>query len=545
MVRQRDFHILLGRAEGPLVVKMEQSDGPAVFLLAPASFDIGAAAHWARSRRQLAERVRIAAPRSLRKAVIERASDALDRRAVSMLSERFPIHSSRTIGCGWQNRLLGATLVGLPAAAYLVPLAAGLFIHAFFSVSFLACVGLRLVAAMTATPPRIAPLRRFSPSQMPVYSVLVPLYREAEIIPDLLVALGRIVWPRGKLEIKLVCEADDRETLEALRVHRLQPFVEIVEVPAGLPRTKPKALAYALPMTAGEFVVLYDAEDRPHPLQLVEAWQRFRAENDEMLACLQAPLVILNGDRGMLPRMFAFEYAALFRGLLPWLSRHRTIVPLGGTSNHFRRSALEAVGGWDPFNVTEDADLGARLARFGYRVSTISRPTYEDAPETLANWLGQRTRWFKGWLETWLVHMRQPVRLSRELGAASFLLAQILFVGMVMSSLAYPVFLASFFYISAELASIHSIGMARSVILVIDIANICLGYVTFLVLGRRTLLPHERPTFWITVLLTPFYWCLLSLAAWRSLWKLYREPHFWEKTHHPRRDHAARAASAP
>src|SRR5690606_21252526 len=176
-----------------------------------------------------------------------------------------------------------------------------------------------------------------------------------------------------------------------------------------------KALAFALPLSGGEFVTLYDAEDEPDPMQLAEAWHRFRREGPE-LAVLQAPLEISNRSQSPLARMFAFEYAGLFRRLLPWLSSQRLVLPLGGTSNHFRRAALEAVGGWDPYNVTEDADLGVRLARFGYRAATLTLPTREDAPDQLGAWMRQRTRWYKGWLQTWLVHTRQPLRLTRELG---------------------------------------------------------------------------------------------------------------------------------
>ena len=186
-------------------------------------------------------------------------------------------------------------------------------------------------------------------------------------------------------------------------------------MPPGPPRTKPKALNYALQLIRGDYVVLYDAEDRPHPLQLLEAWRRFET-GDEWLACVQAPLQISNGTRGIIPLMFAFEYSALFRGLLPWLSGHRALLPLGGTSNHFRKNALDEIGGWDPYNVTEDADIGLRLARFGYHTGTISLPTWEDAPEALSIWLPQRTRWFKGWLQSWLVHMRSPKALLRDVG---------------------------------------------------------------------------------------------------------------------------------
>ena len=267
--------------------------------------------------------------------------------------------------------------------------------------------------------------------------MLIALYKEAEIISELLAALDALVWPRSKLEIKLICEADDTETLQAIRAHKLPSVVEVIEVPVHGPRTKPKALAYALPATSGEYVVLYDAEDRPHPLQLVEASQRFR-DGGPRLACLQAPLEISNRDQGPMARLFAFEYAALFRGLLPWLAARSLLLPLGGTSNHFRRSVLDEIGGWDPYNVTEDADLGLRLARFGYRVETIRCPTYEDAPEDLKTWLPQRTRWFKGWLQTWLVHMRNPRLVAGDLGLRSVAVLNVLFAGMLISAIANP-----------------------------------------------------------------------------------------------------------
>jgi hypothetical protein len=399
--------MLLGRAPGTFSARYEQAGGVVLWLLAPTSDDIGVLGRRGEAANEPLGRVRIVTPRALRTALETQAKGSLLRDAVDRLFALFPAQSAKIVTSGWQSALVGAALVGLPVALIAAPWAAGLFIHLFFSLFFLACIGLRFIAATSAEAPRLAPLARYDPADMPVYSVLVALYREAEIVPDLLVALGHIVWPRGKLEIKLVCEADDEETLAALRAHALQPFVEIVEVPPGTPRTKPKALCYALPMTTGEFVVLYDAEDRPHPFQLVEAWQRF-SEGDERVVCLQAPLAVTNFGRGPLARMFAFEYAALFRGLLPWLARRNLVIPLGGTSTHFRREALEAVGGWDPFNVTEDADLGIRLARHGYRVGTITRPTYEDAPETFANWLPQRTRWFKGW-------MRIPLQLHKAL----------------------------------------------------------------------------------------------------------------------------------
>jgi cellulose synthase/poly-beta-1,6-N-acetylglucosamine synthase-like glycosyltransferase len=367
----------------------------------------------------------------------------------------------------------------------------------------------------------------------PVFTVLVALYKEAAMVPGLLAALDRLVWPRHRLEIKLVCEADDEATLAAFRACRLPAHMEVVEVPPGQPRTKPKALSYALPMTGGDFVTLYDAEDEPHPMQLVEAWQRFR-ESGPDLAVVQAPLEISNRGDGMIARMFAFEYAGLFRGLLPWLSQRRLMLPLGGTSNHFRRAALDKVGGWDPFNVTEDADLGMRLARFGYRAETISCPTYEPAPKRLGVWLPQRTRWFKGWTQTWLVHMRSPVALARDLGFGSFLVAQVLFAGMLASVLLHPLLLGTFVFLLVGLVSAVPADGMDVVLLTVDTVNIACGYLSFLLLGWQTLTRTERRGFWKVVLLTLPYWAMMSCAGWRALWQLWRQPHLWEKTPHER-----------
>jgi cellulose synthase/poly-beta-1,6-N-acetylglucosamine synthase-like glycosyltransferase len=369
------------------------------------------------------------------------------------------------------------------------------------------------------------------PSDAPLFSVLVALYREADMVPNLIKAMDRLVWPRDRLEIKLVCEADDAETLAAIEARKLPEYIEVIEVPPGLPRTKPKALAYALPLTGGAFVALYDAEDEPDPMQLAEAWQRFRASGPD-LAVVQAPLEISNRRDGAIARMFAFEYAGLFRGLLPWLSKRRLMLPLGGTSNHFRRAALDKVGGWDPFNVTEDADLGIRLARFGYRAETISRPTREAAPNRISVWLPQRTRWFKGWAQTWLVHMRNPARLMTDLGPGSFAVAQVLFAGMLASAMLHPLLLATFLFLVVRLLLSEPVGTLGSALLLLDVVNVACGYLSFLLLGWQTLKRDERQGFWKVVLLTPPYWVMLSFAGWRAAWQLWRRPHYWEKTPH-------------
>jgi cellulose synthase/poly-beta-1,6-N-acetylglucosamine synthase-like glycosyltransferase len=208
------------------------------------------------------------------------------------------------------------------------------------------------------------------------------------------------------------------------------------------------------------------------------------------------------------------------------------MLPLGGTSNHFRRAILDQVGGWDPFNVTEDADLGMRLARFGYRTEVISSPTRESGPTRLDVWLPQRTRWFKGWAQTWLVHMRDPARLAGELDVKSLLVAQVLFAGMLASVVLHPLLLLTFIFLCIRIALGGPMGPLRSVLFALDVVNIVCGYLSFLLLGWQTLKPQEKRGFWKIVLFTPVYWCMLSWAGWRALWQLWREPHRWEKTPH-------------
>ncbi len=398
IVRDQEAFVMLASAAETLPLTIARFGGRSV-LLALERLDLGKMRRWLAEAPELARRMCIASPLALREALLVRFRPQLINFAVNRLWQRRPEWSARTpLNC-WQGFALGVLVAGGPIAVAAAPEAAMLAVHLIATCSFLACAGLRFAAlSQRVAEVPVTKLEPAAAAELPVYSVLVALYRETEMVPQLLVALGRLVWPRSKLEIKLVCEADDAATLAAIQAAGpLRPGVEVIKVPRLGPRTKPKALAYALPAASGELIVLYDAEDRPHPLQLREAWQAFQAAPPE-LACLQAPLVITNAGDGLFPRLFAVEYAALFRALLPWLAARRLVLPLGGTSNHFRRSALDKVGGWDPYNVTEDADLGIRLVRCGYRSATLKRPTLEDAPPTLRVWLPQRTRWLKGYL---------------------------------------------------------------------------------------------------------------------------------------------------
>jgi len=476
---------------------------------------------------------RLTTDADIRVALSKRSEARRAEDATLSLARTAPRHSARTVIEAGQAALLAFAACALVAAFVVAPAATVTILHPIVGLAFAACLALRIAAALPAPAspePDTDPVP--DPMPVPVYSVLVALYQEAGVVQQLVSALSRLEWPVSRIEIKLVCEADDLRTIrEVQRAIADLPQFELVSVPPGEPRTKPKALNFVLPLCRGEFVALYDAEDEPHPGQLREAYRRFR-EGPQDLACLQAPLVVRNVDQNWIAGLFALEYAALFRRLLPWLARHRLPIPLGGTSNHFRRSDLVAVGGWDSHNVTEDADLGMRLYRKGYRIGTLTLPTMEDAPERWPVWYRQRTRWTKGWLQTWLVHMREPLRLWNELGPASFAIFQMLFVGMLASAIIQPVFIL--LVLSTLVAAVnHGIpsGLA-GVIFAIDLFNATGGFIAFIALSLPVLSAEERRTLPQYYALVHLYWLLIALAAVRAVIQLVRDPHRWEKTHH-------------
>jgi cellulose synthase/poly-beta-1,6-N-acetylglucosamine synthase-like glycosyltransferase len=339
--------------------------------------------------------------------------------------------------------------------------------------------------------------------------------------------LRQLDYPPEKLDIKFIVEADEPDTRNALERLQLAAPFEVIVAPQIGPRTKPKALNAALPLARGTFTVIFDAEDRPEPGQLRDALDIFFA-HDDRLACVQASLTIDNTADNWLTGMFTAEYAGQFDVFLPALTKLGIPLPLGGSSNHFRTATLRRVGAWDPYNVTEDADLGVRLARFGYRSVAIATATYEEAPAQVGSWLRQRTRWFKGWMQTWLVHIREPRRLLRELGLGPFLAVQLIVGGNVLASLVHPLLIArvvaAFVFGSSMRMSSLSEAAFGVIILGGYLASALLGAVG---LRRRGLMAH----LWVLLLL-PVHWLLLALAAWRALYQLLVDPYRWDKTDH-------------
>ena len=364
---------------------------------------------------------------------------------------------------------------------------------------------------------------------LPVYTVMVPLYREVRVLPRLIHSLEALDYPRERFQAILVVEDDDIETASTAEALAHAPWLEVVRVPPSFPRTKPKAANFALRFARGEFVVIYDAEDRPEPDQLRKAVAEFR-RCDRTTACLQARLSFFNTDRWM-PRLAALDYRLWFGLLLQGLDRLQVPMPLGGTSNHFRTAVLRAIHAWDPFNVTEDADLGIRLAALGYRVSMLDSTTHEEAPTHVTAWIRQRSRWLKGYMQTWLVHCRNAPVLVRQVGIGGFLAFQLFIGGAVLSALVNPILWAIFIASSIVPIPIFD-GVSAHELGYISAAGVIgsNGLLTLLTVAGSRRNGGEKPDpYGLTVTL---YWLLVSIAGYRGLWHLIVKPFHWDKTEH-------------
>jgi cellulose synthase/poly-beta-1,6-N-acetylglucosamine synthase-like glycosyltransferase len=364
---------------------------------------------------------------------------------------------------------------------------------------------------------------------LPIYTILVPLFHEAAVVPQLLAGIGRLDYPQTKLDIRLLCEADDHETIDAIRALNPPPHFRTVIVPESQPQTKPKACNYGLLQADGEFVVIYDAEDRAEPDQLKKAVLAFR-KADPLVTCLQARLNYFNTDQNLLTRWFSIEYSMHFDLLLPGLCAVQAPIPLGGTSNHFRVDRLRELGAWDPFNVTEDADLGVRLHKAGYTTAMIDSTTLEEATSNVRNWIRQRSRWIKGYLQTWLVHMRNPVKLLHQLGPRAFISFNLI-VGGAFIFLLNPIFWAlTTLYLFTHAAFIQTVFPAA--VFYIASCMLFLGNFIFVYFNVAGSLQSGRPGLTRYALLSPLYWGLMSWAAWKGFIQLLYRPFYWEKTTH-------------
>lgn len=430
-------------------------------------------------------------------------------------------------------RGLAALSAGL-ALAVCSPLGFGLAMMAVALVTLVLHTGLKLVAAYAALR-YPAPLPRPTAGlDLPTISILVALYREGNIARRLVGRLARLDYPEELLDVILAVEADDKVTLAALTAAELPPWIRVIMVPAGEIKTKPRALNHALGYARGTIIGIYDAEDAPASDQLRKVVAQF-AVADPRVACLQGMLDYYNPRTNWLSRCFTIEYSGWFRLILPGIARLGLVVPLGGTTLFFRRAVLQELGGWDAHNVTEDADLGVRLARHGYRTELVATVTEEEANCRVLPWIKQRSRWIKGYMMTWAVHMRDPRLLWRQLGPRAFLGFQILFLGSIAQVLLAPLLLSllivplGYDHPVLDAMPTHAVWAMTAIFALSETTNLLIGVIGM----RRT--RHPLSLWWVITM--KFYFPLASIAAYKALIELATRPFFWDKTEHGLFDH--------
>jgi len=438
-----------------------------------------------------------------------------------------PILSARERLTRWQWEIFGAFLTLVIIMLLLWPVLLGVAAKVVFWLLFSLTVVWRLALTVVGALERLAGARHdqginIPDDDLPIYSVLIALRHEQNMMDQLAASLKAINWPAERLDILLLIEEDDVSTYEAAMDADFPVGTVCVTIPPGEPMTKPRALNYGLAAALGEFITVLDAEDRPHPDQLREAYAAFSQQGDGV-RCVQAPLIASNGADGWLQAQWTLEYAVQFGLHVPALASLGLPVMLGGTSNHFRRHDLIAFGGWDAWNVTEDADLGIRIARLGGRTATIRSGTTETAPESLPIWTSQRSRWIKGFVQTWLVCMRTPVTLMLELGLLRWVSLQLTLGGAIVSAFLYgpmvlmillgTLFPSLFNYTPVDFG-LFMAGMTGCVV-----AD-CLAP------GKWTV---SRV---IAIVTRPLYWPLMTVAAAKAVIGLVLRPFYWAKTPH-------------
>lgn len=375
-------------------------------------------------------------------------------------------------------------------------------------------------------------LESIKDKDLPVYTILCPMYKEANVLPQFVESIDRLDYPKSKLEVLLLLEEDDTETIKKAKDLKLESHFKVLVVPHSFPKTKPKACNYGLAHSTGEYVVIYDAEDIPDPDQLKKAVLGFRKLGSGY-SCLQAKLNYHNPNQNWLTRLFTTEYSLWFDVMLPALQTVNTFIPLGGTSNHFRTADLNKFEGWDPFNVTEDADLGVRLFRAGGKTAIIDSMTYEEANSNLKNWIRQRSRWIKGYLQTYLVHMRNPIDLAKKF-RGHFVIFQLVaglrMTFMIINPILWLLTLSYFLlyqFVGPQIEALYP-----SAIFYMAITSAIFGnflYVYYYMIGTAK---HGQYQLIKYVFLVPLYWFFTSVAACMAFWQLFTKPHYWEKTIH-------------
>jgi len=428
--------------------------------------------------------------------------------------------------------LIALAAIGLVVSFKNTSIFINVVLSSFFLVAiifklFLALVGSRFELYQAVTKEE---LRLINDDELPIYTILLPVYKEDKLIKKLIWNLQSIDYPREKLDIKLVIEEDDDKTLNAVRNLDFPAIFEVIVVPFHMPKTKPKACNYALHFAKGKYLTIYDAEDIPDTDQLKKVVALFNKLPEEYI-CIQSALNYFNRNENFLTRMFTLEYSYWFDYMLPGLDTLDIPIPLGGTSNHFKLENLVELGAWDPFNVTEDADLGVRAYAKGYKVAIVNSTTYEEANNEPFNWIRQRSRWIKGYMQTYLVHMRNPVALWRKLGWKGFLGFSFFIGATPLTFLVYPLLLAIFIaYLVFDLSTIRT--LFPDWVLFMSIFNLMVGNILMIYVNMMAVFKRRFYELILFAIANPIYWLMHSVAAYMGFYELIVKPFYWQKTNH-------------
>ncbi len=456
--------------------------------------------------------------------------------AVNDLAECNPLQSARNVFTNRQLVFMAMILVSLVLTLSFWPIKTLIILNVCVSIFFLLNFGMRALLVWVGGAPEIdikvtdQDVTGMVDRELPTYTILVPMYKEAAVLPKLTAALRRMDYPLAKLDVKLILEEDDQETIEAAKELGLEGIFEIIRVPPSFPQTKPKACNYALHFARGEFVTIYDAEDLPESDQLKKVIHAF-ALAPENTACIQARLNYFNSTQNWLTKMFTLEYSLWFDFYLPALEALKIPIPLGGTSNHFKMPVLRKLKAWDPYNVTEDADLGVRLTQHGYRVGVVNSTTFEEANSRFGNWIRQRSRWVKGYMQTYLVHMRHPLKLYRSLGHVGFWGFQFFIGGTILNMLIVP-FLYGAYSVWLLTGTRVLEVLYPHAILYLSLFNLLAGNTFLVYIAMVGAFKRHYYTLIPSAFLSPFYWLMMSVAAYKAFWQLIHNPFYWEKTTH-------------
>lgn len=457
------------------------------------------------------------------------------RQAVHGLRDHTPKASAAIPLVRWQQRVLIVFAGLLVGGLVLAPTQTTILLTAAATALYLSCMAQRVqlfirgLDESTILTVSDAAAFALTDNQLPKYTVLVPAYGEPQVVAQLMRNLGALNYPIEKLEVLLLLEEDDEATIAAAQQAGIVAPIRLLLVPPSEPRTKPKACNYGMEFATGEFTTIYDAEDEPEPLQLRRAVALLRQHPD--LSCIQARLAFHNSRQNLLTGWFAAEYGLWFGYLLPGLARTGGPVPLGGTSNHLRTSVLRSVGGWDPYNVTEDADLGMRLARRRYKTGVLDSVTFEEANSDPINWVRQRSRWYKGYLQSWLVAMRSPRETVQALGLGGTVAMTLLLAGTPVAACVNLAFwMVSLVWVLGQPAAIGAAFppyVYYPALINIFVGNLLALYSNLI--GARANSHHRLL---VACLLSPLYWLLMAVAAVKGCWQLLARPSYWEKTVH-------------